>query len=486
MSFPKLSIVRYGVAIWLLAGVSRTAAADTNAFLNAPVVKAELAVRWNKEVLQWKADNQPAFRAFPTDALFLTRRSIYVTYPSLNPLRLQATASVTAVADPSFDVMTKLITAITSVVTTVTPPAASPNAKSDANTKSLVARVRTMSTGCVSAQDDIDALFLWLYGKESTPGEIKKTVDSWAAAIDTSFAAGHSGSTAIGDGVAPIRDFAASFFDPDTGIVTQGKKALDHIKSCSVIATGEQKTPYELAVLTNQDLRIQQLTAVGTAATNLADLLDQQFRPAEKWMGDRSTDYIISDEIIPTFQKMQNVAVTTKTVTLNVDSTTGAITVKQQAGDPTTFTVRKYSPLVPEIGAGAVFGSIKAPSYATSKNAAGQTIVVQVSDSSISVNPGLMVNWVCRCGAGLLAPMFQIGASTSKDLPAILSGVGIRLFGLGKGDVSISGGAMFAWYKDLQKLHVNDIISGTNDIAADLGYSSRPKVGRYFAILYKF
>ena len=82
--------------------------------------------------------------------------------------------------------------------------------------------------------------------------------------------------------------------------------------------------------------------------------------------------------------------------------------------------------------------------------------------------------------------MFQIGAATSKDLPAILVGGGLRLFGLGKGDVAIGGGAMFAWFKDLQKLKVGDVVTGTTQIDTDLGYSSRPKLGGYFAIQYKF
>ena len=40
--------------------------------------------------------------------------------------------------------------------------------------------------------------------------------------------------------------------------------------------------------------------------------------------------------------------------------------------------------------------------------------------------------------------------------------------------------------KDLQKLKPGDVINGTADITADLGYTSKPKTGKYFAILYKF
>jgi hypothetical protein len=151
-----------------------------------------------------------------------------------------------------------------------------------------------------------------------------------------------------------------------------------------------------------------------------------------------------------------------------------------------SFDVRRYSTYAPEIAVGAVFGSIKQPKYGTSTNSAGQTVVAKVSDTSISVNPTVLANFVCRCGAGALVPMLQIGAATSKDLPSILVGGGFRLFGVGKGDVALGGGAMFAWFKDLQKLHIGDVVAGTQQIDSDLGFTSRPKLGGYVAIQYKF
>jgi hypothetical protein len=71
-------------------------------------------------------------------------------------------------------------------------------------------------------------------------------------------------------------------------------------------------------------------------------------------------------------------------------------------------------------------------------------------------------------------------------LPAALIGAGIRLFGLGAGDVAIGGGAMFGWVKDLQKLKVGDVVAGTKDIESDLGYRATPEKGGYFVIQYKF
>jgi len=214
--------------------------------------------------------------------------------------------------------------------------------------------------------------------------------------------------------------------------------------------------------------------------------LGKQYGAEDKWIGAQSSDFQISDEIGPTFEKMQTVTVKVVSVTFKVDDASSALNISQQETASGTFSVRRYSLLTPEIGVGVVFGAIKQPKYGTDKNAQGQTIVARVPDTSLSIAPSVLVNFVCRCSTGALVPMFQLGAATSKDLPGILGGVGIRLFGLGKGDVAIGGGAMFGWVKDLQKLKSGDVVGGTKDIDADLGYSGRPKIGSYFVIQYKF
>jgi hypothetical protein len=104
----------------------------------------------------------------------------------------------------------------------------------------------------------------------------------------------------------------------------------------------------------------------------------------------------------------------------------------------------------------------------------------------VSVNPGLLVNFVCACNLGPVAPLLQVGAATSKTLPAVLLGGGLRLFGAGKGDLGIGGGLMLAWVRDLQKLAPGSVVQGTKDIEADLGFHTKPKSAGYFVIQYKF
>jgi hypothetical protein len=310
-------------------------------------------------------------------------------------------------------------------------------------------------------------------------------VSGWIATIDNDLK--------TGPGDLAVRD-AADQIGKDANVIAIRiaaiNEAVDRVHTCAAGgATPEDQSLYidaDISQSQNSSV-VQQLTALKNTLIQLQKELTATYAVDTRWVGtDRKEFRLNATAITPTPQQMQNVTVKVVSINFNYDPTSGSLTIANQDAGSVTFSVRRYSLLTPEIGTGAVFGTIKTPSYGTGKNAAGQTIVTKVPDNSISVNPSLMVNFVCHCSAGALAPMLQMGTSVSKDLPALLVGGGLRLFGLGSGDISISGGGMFAWVKDLQKLQPGDVITGTADITADLGYSAKPKLGAYFAVLYKF
>jgi hypothetical protein len=453
--------------------------AQTRQFLDAPVVKSQLRVRWNAslKVMQWAADNDGTFRSFPASAAFLTKSSVYVAYPHLNPLATQATVTSVAVADPAYANITTLLNAITGAISTAIPGAAigTTNAPGVANKAAEPNEVCPDPSGDIQKfRKDLDL---------DPPSDLAKTVATWPGIVDASFGAGKPGAGAVGDGITEINKLVTKLGND----ISAAQKDWTTITKCSTTATDDVKRAvYQAVSLYDPNLRLQQLTALQTAARQLSDSLMKQFGMPDNWTGPNLTDYVISAEIAPTFMDMQNVTVKVVSLTLKVDNTTSALTTDQQAAGSTTFSVRKYSTMTTEIGVGVVFGTIKQPIYGTSMNAAGQTIVAKKSDQSLSTNGAVLANFVCRCGTGLLVPMLQVGASASKDLPALLVGAGIRLFGLGKGDFALSGGGMIAWYKDLQKLKVGDEVTGTNDITSDLGLITLPKVGGYLGIEYKF
>jgi hypothetical protein len=460
-------IVNLAAYILFSTALNAVSFAQTLQFLTAPVVNSQIAVRWNAgtKVMQYALDDDKTFRAIGQKSLFLAKKGVFVTYPKLNPLVVQANASAAAVADPGFTAISKLIDAITGVATTVAPDA-------------LVATARTARTAptgpCTDPATDIGRLVDLLYGSDTQPAARKKHFGDWVKAIDGAFEAKETGPEAINAAVSPIQDAATT----NSTLVDNAKKQFAIVQNCKNTAGGA----YASALLSDPSDRIQQLADTSTALTKLADLLKNQFADEAKWIGSGSTSYIISAEIDPTFEKMQNVTVKVVNIAFDLNSTS----LDQSAAGSATFSVREYSSLTPEIGVGAVFGTVTAPVYGTAQNAAGQTIVEKKPNASVAINPTVLVNFVCRCGTGLLTPMAQIGAVVSKTTPGILMGGGIRLFGLSKGDVAIGGGAMFAWVKDLQTLKVGDVVTGTNAINTDLSFNGSPKVGGYFAIQYKF
>lgn len=455
------------------AGVS----AQTQEYLDAPVIKSRIRVRWNPGIkkMEWLADDETGsvYRTIEADALFLTKKSIFISYDRFNPLRLQASVSVTAADDPAHATIAKLIEAITTVVTTVSPTAL---------TRAAGGLAACGTAG--SAETNINELQALLYGPTTDPKTVAALVKGWIKKIDDAFSEGKNGPQAVQTAI--------------DSIVLNGNALQDNIKlatevfamirKCAADKAAPDYLQYLVASLTKAtvDMRIQQLTDLKAAFDQLVKTLKDGYADATKWTGKDLTEFRIGDEIKPTFAKQQNVTVKVVNIVPKVDPASSVLTTTQENAGSATLIVRRYASFVPEIGVGAVFGNIKQPKYGTATNDAGETIVARVEDDSISINPSILVNFVCRCSAGPLAPMFQLGAVTSKDLPGVLGGFGLRLFGAGKGDIAIGAGAMAGWVKDLQKLKAGDVVSGTKDIEKDLGYSSRPKGGWYFVIQYKF
>lgn len=480
----KKSYATYS-AIALTCAIAMTASGQTREFLDAPVVNSAIPVRWDAtgKALQW-LDRKADPTQFGSNDLFVSKGAISVTYPMMNPLLVRGSASAAAVADPSVAIIGKLFDALSTVVTTVAPPppaAAAAFSMQNTNPMQEIPLAPCEATGSVA--QNLSRLWQQMYGPDAGPKPTEQ-VQRWIKGIDDGLK--------LGPGFEAVQNAADQIGRDAEGVgnrIAAIKGTLDRIHTCAQSGNSTDLGVYLDADLSqgHNNTMLQQLTALKNTMTQLQTELHQTFADRARWVGPERKDFRMNTaDILPTLEKMQNVTVKLVSFNADVDPSTGALKIGTPDAITVTFRLRRYSFLTPEIGAGAVFGTITKPNYGTDKNAAGQTVVAKTANSSLSISPSLMVNFVCHCSAGPLAPMAQIGTSVSKDLPGILLGGGLRLFGLGKGDISLSGGAMFAWVKDLQKLKPGDVVNGTADINADLGYTSKPKTGKYFAILYKF
>lgn len=234
--------------------------------------------------------------------------------------------------------------------------------------------------------------------------------------------------------------------------------------------------------------RVRELESVTKAAQSLITKL-QDFATPARWeapSGGKTSDFVLLRGETPTFDEMEDITVKVTPISYPVNEVTGIFSAAEGDAVSQTFGLQRYSKFVIEPGVGAVFSTVTQPKYGTATNSAGQTVVAKAGSSALSINPAVMVNFVCNCGTGRLVPMLQIGATASKALPSVLLGGGLRLFAGKFGGIGIAGGAAFAWVQDLKTLQVGQVVTGTAAIDADKGYSAQPKIGAYFTIQYQF
>ena len=363
-------------------------AAQTWQFLDAPEVRSRIGVQWDaaEKVMKYADDDQDTFVELPADFLFLTRTSVYVTYPRINPLVVQATASVSTADDPAHATIATLLDAMSNVVSIVNP-----------TVPALSAQLAAPGTVCaepLTAQQMIAALDLALFGPARAPTTVQKSVRELATAIRDGYRAGQSGPAAISAAVKLIDTFiatvnaAATAADPLKKLEAQASLTAAPATECDAIASAL----YHVTHLGNPCARLEQLETFTSAARQLRDTLVKDDVDAETLS---PTDYAISKEIKPSPEKLRNAVVKTVNIGVVVDDVTSALVVKREEAGSVAFSV-EYSVLAPELGAGVVVGFVPRPKYGTAKNAASETVVAPVPDDSFLSAP---VSW-CTSSAG--------------------------------------------------------------------------------------
>jgi hypothetical protein len=400
---------RTAVAALALVCLSSPALAQTREMIDAPTVSNRVKIRWDEASRQvtFALDESTEFRPITGRPLLRAKPSTVVTYPRLNPLRVEMTATRTVVEVPRAVSVTRLL--------------------------------RTLLT-------------LGQFGAGLSDANVAQAVDRWRQAIDTRFADGADGPAAIGTAADLIERFLRDLPAlPDSSALSAFRHTAAELRQALLsqyVNVADRWIGFEYRLA-----QFEQKTA-----KNIVDAL----------LGDDSNELIMR-AVAVSFSTAPNGAL------LSVDDLAGSA----------AMVLKKYSRLTKEYGIGTLFSSITRPDYGTTQNEAGQTVVGRTSQGAMSNNPAFVFNLVCLCDTGpFVAPMFQVGITTSRDVPGFFAGGGVRLFPLGRGDISVGAGGMMGWVKDLRTLEVGSPVGGTTDIEADLGWKRR--LGWYGIIQYKF
>ena len=146
---------------------------------------------------------------------------------------------------------------------------------------------------------------------------------------------------------------------------------------------------------------------------------------------------------------------------------------------------RKFQRFIPEVSTGIAYLDLAFPKYGTTTNSAGQQVVSSSGEEKFKkMNFTAMVNFVYFSEDWNVNPLIQIGVGENSDFPVLMIGGGLRL-NTGLRRISFTVGAASSWIKTLDKLKLNDVVTGTSDVEKDLKYEFKaPKL--YFGIQYNF
>ena len=457
-------------------------AAGQDSLLTAPRVREHIHVRVEQKKLTFALDGRDNYFDLKADHTFVASEPIKLTYPRLNPLRIQLTASVKQAPDPAFATMTTLIETLVKIPGIIQPAAAGagPRAASD------VAATDVALPNCVADTAQADQYYTE-YERDLFADDVsaKSIGDGWnkaVAAIDAGFRNGQDGMTSVGNGVTALQALLKAVADRLAAARTTQTGILAGLKTA--LCPSARRAFQDLRDNARFSTALARLASLDKTVGEVIKLLQSDYVPEEKWIN--RIYYIVYSPLSPTAAQMDQVQMKALAISVTTDDPSGLAVKKDEAASG-SLQVRRFSRFAPEPGAGAVVAFVPQTKYSASTNAEGKQIVGVAKREDVSVEPSVMVNFVCRCAAGpFVQPMFQIGATASKDVPGILAGGGLRLFGAGKGDVAIAGGAIFAWVKELKTLKEGDPISGQKDIDADLGFDGLPEIRPYIAILIKF
>jgi DNA-binding FrmR family transcriptional regulator len=443
-------------------------------------VEAGVRVRWDaaRGQILIAIDEEPAFRVMKPTESFVTPRAMRITYPRLNPLRVEAIV-VTEGGPAASGTVAARLRALIGLASVVTPsPIAVPDGGSGTSAPAPCAAL-------AAAQGDARALVRALGAGRAAP-TLATQLATWRTAIDDGFAAGGDGPAAVGMATS-LMDRVLTDVDASTTEVTRIIRRLESDASppdAGDACAASARAVYDTLRLTNPRVRLAQLAAVRSAVALLRDALHRDYMQTgpNRWTGDA---YRVGADLAPTQASRVTALIRVTHFAFDVEPSSGALVGAEEPSQVGVVHAQRFTRFAMEFSVGTVIGTVTPPHYGTTAGPSGETVVALVSHERTAVSAGLLASFVCRCQTGpIVTPMFQVGITTNKDVPGLLAGGGIRLFGLPKGDVAFGAGWMMAWVKDLRSLHVGDPVGGTKDIAADLGHKRRQ--GAYVSFQYKF
>jgi hypothetical protein len=160
------------------------------------------------------------------------------------------------------------------------------------------------------------------------------------------------------------------------------------------------------------------------------------------------------------------------------------ITITKQELLSSSLKVRPYSTLVAEAGVGVAFANLIFPKYAVATINNRQEVVGAGADR-VSIIPMTVLNIYPAAFKSSIYPLLQLGMGTGQGRPTLFFGTGLR-FLRPFNRVTITGGAVWTWRRELNDLAIGSEVTGPADVEKDLTYHFRDIPRPYLGIQYNF
>ncbi len=493
----------------LLCGAQGLLATDrTYELLTAPHVRDKIRIQLSadRKGIEYQKDQETRFADLAEGTTFALHDQADIVFRDFNPFLYSISTSQKTEPDPNFGSIVKFLDAAQATAGNLTPRMAAfiegisddedcdtyasdpgPNCKSLERFECLLKKAVKLSADFGVSQTDFNT---WKADSTSAAGvrqtrtAIGKKVDGLSTSIKE-----------LADTLGKIDKLRDSLvFEACTGQCTKDcqdqcrstlAKGSEELKQCEndcpKDCTGSN---LEIALLYTDvqktgDVALQAKRELKAGLEKLSKTLEP-YQPESAWREDHPSDYIIAKPK----GDPENVILFTVTImdrSFGIDN--GILKVEEKVATTTTFRLRKYSALVPEIGGGMLFSNLKYPRYGTEQKD-GKTLVKKIKDENADLSAAVVLNMYTRLGYdSFVYPGFQLGVTNAKDFPGFLFGFQARF--TRPRALSISAGALVTWYKDLDQLKPGQEISGTAALEEDLELKRAP-VSAYFGIQYNF
>jgi hypothetical protein len=416
----------------------------------------------------YRVDADPDNRTLEKNTSFLISNQVAIQVENFNPLKMALVIKDIEEVDVNFGPqLSEFFDKLLVLGTTIRPSA-------DQTKKSLESMQFTSAPPCEPAvvfNDLFSRTIRIVSGVPDTDKQIRKDLAATTG--------GRNGSLAFQASLASQIDTLGNNAQAIDSELATLKSALDTLlanPACSSIASDAQAR--FLAVKAQGDAAKAALATISDQLKVLKKDVEAVTDP-EKW-NSAGTSYIAHRAtLLPDKQRTVTVTVTLR----DVNDRLGGPLLLEKGTVEGSMVLHNYSLFIPEVAAGVVYSDQRYPKYGT-KEEGGVMKVARASEDGPGVEAALMLNLICRCwGRNIFYPSLQLGLSSAKDVPGLLFGLGFRF--TQPRQLSLTGGRMLTWAKDLDKLKVGDVVSGTAALESDLKLKRQPTAW-YVAVQYSF